>query len=390
MRPLFRILLMLILPFMSGAQERCMTNGASAGRETIRNGSGSGEMSGEIVIPVVVHVIWRTSVENISDDQIRSQIDALNADFSLRNADFSKVPAVFAGKAAEAGIRFVLATADPQGRPTNGIIRKNTTAQLWINDDRIKKTSAGGSDPWDSRQYLNIWVGNLSSTLIGFSTFPGAPADKDGIVIRYNAFGTRGTLSPPFDRGRTLTHETGHWLGLQHLWGDSPCGDDGVEDTPRQRTGNRGIPQFPRLNTGCENGPNGDMFMNFMDFSDDRSLLMFTKGQADRMRAQFQTGGPRHTLLQSRGAAEPWNLNADIVPGLTKTSQVYPNPATQNIRIRTSGPLPKDYEIIDASGRMVTGGKLNGTDPLIDIVQLKPGTYHLRLGDTVIRWIKGG
>ena len=143
MRPLFRILLMLILPFMSGAQERCMTKGASAGRETIRNGSGSGEISGEIVIPVVVHVIWRTSVENISDDQIRSQIDALNADFSLRNADFSKVPAVFAGKAAEAGIRFVLATADPQGRPTNGIIRKNTTAQLWINDDRINSAVIG-------------------------------------------------------------------------------------------------------------------------------------------------------------------------------------------------------------------------------------------------------
>lgn len=389
MRLLFCILSMLIIPFVSGAQERCMTGTASLGTGAIVNGSASEAPAGEIVIPVVVHVIWKTSAENISDDQIQSQIDALNADFSRKNADFSQVPTVFAGRAAEAGIRFVLATVDPQGRPTSGIIRRQTTAQLWINDDRIKRSSTGGSEPWDSRQYLNIWVGNLSSSLIGFSTFPGAPAEKDGIVIRYNAFGTRGTLSPPFDRGRTLTHETGHWLGLQHLWGDSPCGDDGVEDTPRQRTGNRGTPQFPRLNNGCENGPYGDMFMNFMDFSDDRSLLMFTRGQVDRMRAQFKSGGPRHSLLSSTGAGAPWNLQTDMITGISTASQVYPNPATLSINIRTSLPLPKDYEVIDANGQVLMRGRLNAADARIDIRALRPGMHYLRLGDTVIRWMKG-
>lgn len=387
MRRLLHILPMLLIPLLSAAQERCTS---SVNTHQYINTEGiSSEQSGEITIPVVVHVVWRTAAENISDDQIRSQIDALNADFSRQNPDFAQVPSVFAGRAAAAGIRFVLATVDPQGRPTSGIIRKQTTAQLWINDDRIKKASTGGCDPWDSRQYLNIWVANLSSSLIGFSTFPGAPADKDGIVIRYNAFGTRGTLSPPFDRGRTLTHEAGHWLGLQHLWGDSPCGDDGVEDTPRQRTGNRGTPQFPRINTGCDNGPYGDMFMNFMDFSDDRTLVMFTKGQTERMRAQFLPGGPRHTFRSSKGAEEPWNLQQDMLAVMSKNIEVFPNPADQYIRIRSLTEVAPAYSITDTNGRLVLSGRLNAADPLIDVRSLKPGMYYLRLGITVIRWLKG-
>lgn len=387
MRRLLHILPMLLIPLLSAAQERC-TSSVNTHHNIYTEGISS-EQSGEITIPVVVHVVWRTAAENISDDQIRSQIDALNADFSRQNPDFAQVPSVFAGRAAAAGIRFVLATVDPQGRPTSGIIRKQTTAQLWINDDRIKKASTGGCDPWDSRQYLNIWVANLSSSLIGFSTFPGAPADKDGIVIRYNAFGTRGILSPPFDRGRTLTHEAGHWLGLQHLWGDSPCGDDGVEDTPRQRTGNRGTPQFPRINTGCDNGPYGDMFMNFMDFSDDRTLVMFTKGQTDRMRALFLPGGPRHTFRSSKGAEEPWNLQPDMLTGMSKNIEVFPNPADQYIRIRSLTEVAPAYSITDTNGRLVMSGILNPADPLIDVRSLKPGMYYLRLGITVIRWIKG-
>ena len=387
MRPLLHILPMLLIPLLSAAQERCASSVNAFNH--FHTESVLSEQSGEIVIPVVIHVVWRTAAENISDDQIRSQIDALNADFSRQNPDFTQVPSVFAGRAAAAGIRFVLATVDPQGRPTSGINRKQTTAQLWINDDRIKKASTGGCDPWDSRQYLNIWVANLSSSLIGFSTFPGAPADKDGIVIRYNAFGTRGTLSPPFDRGRTLTHEAGHWLGLQHLWGDSPCGDDGVDDTPRQRTGNRGIPQFPRVNTGCDNGPYGDMFMNFMDFSDDRTLLMFTKGQTERMRAQFLPGGPRYTLRSSKGAGEPWNLQPDAASGISQNIDLFPNPAYHYINVRSASEVPGTYTISDATGREVMSGNISTTDPRIDIRTLKPGIYHLRLGITVIRWVKG-
>jgi hypothetical protein len=388
MRRLFRILPMLLIPYLPVAQERCMIGAVSSAPRIVTEGTSTEETTANIVIPVVVHVIWRTTAEHISDDQILSQIDALNADFSRKNADFYKVPAIFATRAADAGIRFVLATVDPQGRPTNGIIRKQTNAQLWINDDRIKKSSTGGSDAWDSRQYLNIWVANLSSSLIGFSTFPGAPADKDGIVIRYNAFGTKGTLSPPYDKGRTLTHEVGHWLGLQHLWGDSPCGDDGVDDTPKQRAGNRGTPQFPRINTGCDNGPNGDMFMNFMDFSDDRSLLMFTKGQTERMRAQFRPGAPRHTLLTSKGAGEPWNLQPGVDNTNTAIVNIYPNPTDRLLNIqRPVGDL-EGYTITDALGRLTLSGACKGIRQSIDVSTLDPGTYHLRLGHTVIKFIR--
>lgn len=371
------------------AQERCATTAVPSGQSTISFDVLTGNIPAEIVIPVVVHVLWRTPSECISDAQIISQIESLNADFSGRNTDKSLVPPVFAGRAAAAGIRFVLASADPQGRPTTGIIRKKTSAQLWINDDRIKRDATGGSDAWDSRYYLNIWIGNLSSSLLGFSTFPGAPADKDGIVIRYNVFGTTGTLSPPFDRGRTLTHETGHWLGLQHLWGDRACGDDGIEDTPRQRAGNRGTPQFPRINTGCDNGPSGDMFMNFMDFSDDRSLLMFTKGQADRMRAQFAFGGARREMLQSKGIGEPWNLKPAAESELSGRITVFPNPcAGGQLQIRRTDGTAQRFELTDAAGRMMRSGMMEGQMHAIDVSSIRPGVYHLRVGGTVMKWIR--
>jgi Pregnancy-associated plasma protein-A len=387
---LYRYTFALLLSAVSlTAQERCASTPTHSYHTSASLDIRSGDLPEEIVIPVVVHVLWRTETECISDVQIISQIDALNTDFSGKNPDRSQVPAIFAGRAAAAGIRFVLATTDPEGRPTDGIIRKKTSAQLWINDDRIKRAATGGSDGWDSRYYLNIWVGNLSSSLLGFSTFPGAPADKDGIVIRYNVFGTTGTLSPPFDRGRTLTHEAGHWLGLQHLWGDKPCGDDGVDDTPRQRTGNRGTPQFPRINTGCDNGPSGDMFMNFMDFSDDRSLLMFTKGQSERMRAQFTVGGVRREMLQSKGAGEPWNLKPSAEAVLTDQFTMFPNPCTgDRLQIRRTDGTAQRFELTDAGGRLMRSGMLEGQTHAIDVSPLRPGIYHLRVGDIVMKWVR--
>jgi hypothetical protein len=371
------------------AQERCASSAVTFTQTTVPLDILSGSLPEDVVIPVVVHVLWRTEAECISDAQIISQIESLNADFSGRNPDRSQVPPVFAGRAAATGIRFVLATTDPEGRPSSGIIRKKTSAQLWINDDRIKKDATGGSNAWDSRYYLNIWVGNLSSSLLGFSTFPGAPAEKDGIVIRYNVFGTSGTLSPPFDRGRTLTHETGHWLGLQHLWGDRACGDDGIDDTPRQRAGNRGTPQFPRINTGCENGPSGDMFMNFMDFSDDRSLLMFTKGQAERMRAQFVVGGARREMLQSKGTGEPWNLQPASENGQSEQFTLFPNPSSGGLlHIRRTNGASRRFEMMDAAGRLIHSGECIGTLHSIDVSAVRPGVYILRVGDTVMKWVR--
>lgn len=353
---------------------------------------GSPVLPGEVVIPVVVHVVYRTADENISEEQVRSQIESLNADFNRENTDFQKVPAVFAPLADRAAIRFRLATADPEGRPTEGIIRRRTERTNFYTNDAVKSAASGGSDAWDSRQYLNVWVCNMPSNLQGYSSFPGEAAGKDGIVIRYDVFGTKGRLSAPFDKGRTLTHEVGHWLGLRHLWGDTPCGDDGVHDTPRQRSGNRGVPQFPRVNTGCDNGPYGDMFMNFMDFSDDAALLMFTRGQVSMMRSQFINGGARRSLLSSKGLEKPWNMSIASIPvSGAGECRVYPNPAAHSIRVSNTQQSSESgipYSITDAAGKPVLTGRQNRTGDPIDVSRLPEGVYHLQTGGSVTRFLK--
>ena len=353
---------------------------------------GSPVVPEEVVIPVVVHVVYRTAEENISDEQIRSQIESLNTDFNRENTDFKKVPAVFAPLADRAAIRFRLATADPEGRPTDGILRRRTERTNFYTNDAVKAASSGGSDVWDSRQYLNVWVCNMPSNLQGYASVPGEAPRKDGIVIRYDVFGTRGRVSAPFDKGRTLTHEVGHWLGLRHLWGDTPCGDDGVHDTPRQRSGNRGVPQFPRVNTGCDNGPYGDMFMNFMDFSDDAALLMFTRGQVSMMRSQFVNGGARHSLLSSKGLDKPWNASAVSAPVNGGVGvKVYPNPATHSIRVSNAQQSSESgipYSITDAAGKPVLTGRQNRTGDPIDVSRLPEGVYHLQTGGRVTSFLK--
>jgi hypothetical protein len=341
-----------------------------------------------IVIPVVVHVVYNRNEENISDDQIRSQIESLNADFSRTNADFSRVPQAFAAVAADCGIRFVLAKSDPEGRPTNGITRKKSSRQFWTDDDKVKMESEGGTAAWDSRNYLNFWVCNTPGGLLGYGSFPGGPAERDGVVIRWNVFGTRGSLVAPFNLGRTATHEVGHWMNLRHIWGDVSCGDDEVRDTPRQKTHNRGIPTFPRINADCNNGPNGDMFMNFMDFSDDASLNMFTAGQRDRMLSLFATDGARNSLVRSTGIAEPWNTTAAVSPANTKVASelsLYPNPSTNSMVTLTSNSESRiagqSWSVFTADGRMMMSGIIGQERQQLDVSKLQAGIYFVKVGN---------
>ncbi len=237
-------------------------------------------------IPVVVHVVYKTAAQNISDAQIKSQIDVLNADFRKKNSDISTVPAPFAPLAADTRVEFELAKTDPSGNPTTGITRRATTVSGFTDDDAVKSASTGGADPWPSDKYLNIWVCQLSGGLLGYAQFPGGPAATDGVVILHSAFGTTGTAAAPFNLGRTATHEIGHWLNLRHIWGDDGtgcAGSDFVADTPNQGGPNYGVPTFPHVS--CGNGPNGDMFMNYMDYVDDAAMVMFTEGQVTRMQA---------------------------------------------------------------------------------------------------------
>ncbi|MCC4766967.1 zinc metalloprotease [Methanosarcina sp. DH1] len=262
--------------------------------------------TGIVQIPVVVHVVWNKEEEDISDAQIQSQIDVLNKDFRKSNSDISQVPSVWSNLTADLGIEFSLATKDPDGHPTSGITRTQTSVTSFTVDDKVKSKSSGGEDAWPADRYLNMWVCKLGGGLLGYAQFPGGPAETDGVVITYTGFGTTGTARPPFNEGRTATHEIGHWLDLYHIWGDElsfedPCSrSDQVDDTPNQANENIGVPAFPHIS--CNNGPNGDMFMNYMDYVDDRCMVMFTQGQAVRVNACLE--GPRSSFLTAAQKAE--------------------------------------------------------------------------------------
>ncbi|TDW29987.1 zinc metalloprotease [Cryobacterium psychrophilum] len=245
-------------------------------------------------IPVVVHVVWHEDDQNISDEQIQSQIAVLNQDFRKTNADIIKLPEVFRSLADDAQVEFALATTDPGGEDTDGITRTHTDTRSFTYDDAIKFASSGGADAWPADKYLNLWVGRLSGGLLGYAQFPGGEPSTDGVVVLDTAVGTVGTASPPFGLGRTATHEIGHWLNLNHIWGDeSGCvGTDKVDDTPNQADANVGKPAFPHVS--CGNGPNGDLFADYMDYVDDDVMVMFSAGQIARIQACLD--GPRNTF----------------------------------------------------------------------------------------------
>lgn len=338
-----------------------------------------------ITIPVVIHVLYQTPEQNISNDRIQSQLKILNDDFRKRNSDTSLIPAAFASLSADCGIQFKLAKQDPEGRPTTGIIRKKTDRIIWHQDDKMKFSISGGNDAWDSRYYLNIWVCNLNRSLLGYATFPGAPPEKDGVVIRTDVFGISGNQNSSYSRGRTTTHEVGHWLNLKHLWGDADCGDDGVEDTPPQKTFNSGCPSYPHVSpNSCNPLSSGDMFMNFMDFSDDACLHMFTFGQRQRIHQLFLPAGPRSSFLQSAALDEPWNF-VDVVTHETSHGNanlnIFPNPASSQITLQsTEGSLVKEgtYSIFDVTGRLIMSGIMT-TEGNIRIHHLKRGIHYVRL-----------
>jgi hypothetical protein len=274
-----------------------------------------------VTIPVVFHVVYNTTIQNVSDAQIQSQLTVLNADFRKLNADASSVPSAFAGLAADCEIQFCLAQQDPTGLATTGIIRKSTTSTSFSTNDAVKYAAQGGSTIWDRNKYLNIWVCNLSGGVLGYAQFPGGAAATDGVVITYTGFGTMGSAVNPFNKGRTATHEVGHWLNLFHIWGDdgTACtGSDLVGDTPNQADENYGCPTFPQVS--CSNGTNGDMFMNYMDYTNDACMYMFTTGQKTRVSALFAAGGSRVSLATSTGCNAPSVATCGNASGLSSSS----------------------------------------------------------------------
>ena len=246
-------------------------------------------------IPVVVHCLYNTADQKITTAQVNSQIKILNEDFGLKNKDKKNIPKVWTSLASDAGIEFVLVNKAPDGAPNVGATFTKTDRTGFGTGDTVKRAQDGGVDPWDTKKYLNIWVAPLLGGLLGYAQFPGGPAATDGVVIASLAFGTSGTAKAPFNKGRTATHEVGHYLNLRHIWGDTnDCsGTDFCSDTPRQQMPNYNVPTFPHVS--CNNGPNGDQFMNFMDYVDDAAMVMFTAAQTARMLATLT--GPRAKLV---------------------------------------------------------------------------------------------
>lgn len=349
-----------------------------------------------INVPVVIHVIYKTAAQNISDAQILSQFESLNRDFSNQNADRSNTPQVFTPFVADTRIKFCLAQVDPKGKKTSGIIRKSTNIDVFSADDAMKYSAGGGDDAWDSKKYLNIWVCNLGGRSLGYATPPGGPANLDGVVIAFDAFGTTGNLRATFNKGRTATHEIGHWLGLKHIWGDSDCGDDGIDDTPRQKSYNFGCPSFPHVTT-CSPDANGDMFMNFMDFSDDACMNMFTIGQKKRMRALFANGNLRNSFLTSfacdsnlvQGGALPVTPSVDTTSPVAPVTaaviaKVYPNPVQSEVIIEcksASKIAVKGIRIYNLVGVKVFTAALDKEKTNFNLSFLPAGIYIVRIGE---------
>ncbi|MDY0780506.1 GEVED domain-containing protein [Tenacibaculum sp. IB213877] len=269
--------------------------------------SNQARVDGQIItIPVVVHVIYSNANENISNAQIQSQLDVLNEDYRRTNADATSKWS----QAADTQIEFQLATIDPNGNPTTGITRKSSSTTSWGTNDAMKKSSQGGVDPWNTSEYLNMWVCNIGGGILGYAQFPGGSASTDGVVMGPQYFGSsdKGSgfyLSAPFDKGRTTTHEVGHFLNLRHIWGDGACGaDDFVSDTPESDAANYGCA------TGHTSCGSEDMVENYMDYSDDTCMNLFTTGQKNRMRAVLEAGGSRRSLALSDKFGTPCELTA--------------------------------------------------------------------------------
>ncbi|MEY4702728.1 MAG: hypothetical protein RIR96_625 [Bacteroidota bacterium] len=404
---LFLFIAFIMILTGSFAQQRCGTAEYLQSVSQVTTGANQNTYARDTVtneiltVPVVIHVLYNQSSENISQAQILSQLKVLNDDFRRMNADASITPSAFRNDAADCRIMFCLAQLDPRGRTTNGIIRKQTSKTAFALNDGMKFTASGGDDAWDSKKYLNIWVCNLQGTALGYSTIPGSSPDRDGVVIRFDAFGTTGTLRPTYNKGRTATHEIGHWLGLKHIWGEQTCGDDGIGDTPQQESYNSHCLNFPSM-SACSPDNRGDMFMNFMDYTPDACMNIFTHGQKTKMRSMFAVNGPRNSFMNSfvcdstmgGGATVPSTDTATASPVQTvpvNSITVYPNPIQNQFNIKADDInqiAGKKITVFNASGMKLISIQAETANLSINTSTWRPGLYLLQIGEGKDRVIK--
>lgn len=356
-------------------------------------------------IPVVVHIVYSSPEQNISNDLVYSQIARLNRDYRRLNEDTSDTRTEFLPVAADAGIEFYLAGTDPDGNPSGGITRTQTTRTDFAPDffgnglDDVKQSSLDGVDAWDTDNYLNIWVCDLVGSnplfqIFGFAyppaTAPNWPANSSapsnelqGVVIHYEVFGDGNPLAVgPLsisDKGRTAVHEVGHYLGLRHIWGDAlftdGCAeDDGIDDTPNASSNAAQVCNFN--NNTCVDSPVDfpDMIENYMDYAQDRCMNLFTQGQVDIMRLMLETA---RTELAD-GSVEPSSVSD--IPSASEIA-LFPNPSNGNITIQ----LPKAEQInslrvMDVNGKLVAEQSVSTSLSVLSVDwNLPAGTYLVQL-----------
>lgn len=360
-------------------------------RDQEQNAAAMRTSSTVITIPVIFHVLYFNSAQNISTARILDQLATLNKDYAHLNADSNNTPVPFRPMAANTNIQFCLAQQDPSGNYTTGIIRKQVSVTGFdpLSNDNIKFSSLGGDDAWDRNFYLNIWIANftgISAGIIGISQFPGGAAATDGCVVYYGTVGgeTYHGTTQNYNLGRTLTHEVGHWLNLRHIWGDDggTCsGSDYVADTPNQAFENYQCVAFPHVS--CNNGPNGDMFMNYMDYGDDDCLNMFTAGQGTRMTSALN--GPRQAIKNSTKCEDLTGISAaQALAGFS----VYPNPSNGEMVIsgRMNGRSVVKISVVNTLGETVFSEDYENIEDLeqqIDLSGRQNGIYFIEVRSSI-------
>ncbi len=361
-----------------------------------------------IIIPVVVHVVYKNTIQNIPDSQIVRQIQLLNECYSLQNPNYNSVRPIFDTLGANTDIQFCLAATDPQGNPTTGIIRKSAPSSAAFDPltayDKVKSSATDGDDPWPNDKYLNIWVCDMSifgfSVVLGYATFPGESPALDGVVIQSEYFGY-GTAAAPNNLGRTTIHEVGHYFGMRHIWADDDSGSTGlcdstdfVDDTPNQGAKSQSDCNLAINSCSAEATYWGaidppDMVENYMDYSADGCMAMFTKGQKARMYSFLNTDPARMSIKTSPVGCSSVGIK-ELYSNFSNYVYVYPNPASDILHINVTKLTPQNLncEIYNTNGQLVKTISQLDFQNTVNLSDLANGLYVVKIYNSEVNAVK--